>query len=299
MKINIKVFTMIISALFFIGISGCDDDGVEPDEDQMAFDAANEDNGGRLYDKFWASETDFVAPSDPSVDLADITNFSDFYRCKQCHAWDFLGNAASYIDRGPTMTRPDVSSANLYSSIQSSSIRELFDGIKNVGGAAVDPARTADGTNPSLGGNEHPEYGKILTDDQIWDLVRFLKISSFNTTLLYDINVTGTYPTGSRTFSNVGKDGDAAAGAIFYATNCASCHGANGRDDGGDPLQINVDIGRSMGEFAREKPYEMQHKTRFGNLGSSPEMLGTGDVPLEEIKNMFKALADPVNYPDL
>ncbi len=54
-----------------------------------------------------------------------------------------------------------------------------------------------------------------------------------------------------------------------------------------------------MGEFAREKPYEMQHKARFGNLGSSPEMLGKSDATLEDIKNMFKALGDPVNYPDL
>jgi len=210
-----------------------------------------------------------------------------------------LGNAASYVDRGPNTGRPNVSSLNLYASIQSSTIRELFDGIKHDGGAAVDVARTADGTNSSLGGDNMPDYGKILTEDQIWDMVRFLKNSAFNTPELYDITVIGTYPTGSRTFSNVGKDGDPVAGATFYTNNCASCHGANGRDDGGDPLTINVDIGRSMGEFAREKPYEMQHKTRFGNLGSSPEMLGTGDVPLEDIKNMFKALANPANYPDL
>ena len=291
---------MLIAALFLVGISSCDDDdGVDPDSDQMAFDAADEDNGGRLYDKFWASETDFIAPSDPSVDVENIKSFSDFYRCKSCHAWDFLGRAASYIDRGPKTTRPDVANVNLYNQIQTYTIRELYDAIEADGGAAVDPARTADGTNPSLGGNEHPDYGKILNEDQIWDLVRFLKISSFDVSELYDINTSGTYPTGSRTFLNVGKDGDAVVGDAFYAMHCASCHGANGRDDGGDPLQINVDIGRSMGQFAREKPYEMQHKTRFGNLGSSPEMLGTGDVSLEEIKNMLKALADPVKYPDL
>ena len=276
------------------------DDDVLIDLDQEAFDNANVVNGGRLYDKFWASETNFVSPSDPSVIMGNITSFGDFYRCKSCHAWDQLGQLASYIDRGPKTGRPSVTPLDLTPIIATSTIRELFDGVKHNGGAAVDPNRTADGTNASLGGNNMPDYGKILSDAQVWDIVKFLKEAAFDTDQLYDVQTTGTYPTGSRTFSNVGKNGDAVAGKAFYDINCASCHGTNGRDDGsGNIIPINASIGRSMGEFAREKPYELQHKTRFGNLGSTPQMLGTGNVPLVDIKNMFKALADAANYPDL
>lgn len=291
----------MLVALFMVQCSNDDDDDVIPiDQDQVAFDNADVNNGGRMYDKFWASETNFVSPSDPSVEIENITSFGDFYRCKSCHAWDQKGQLASYIDRGPKTGRPSVTPLDLTSIIATATIRELFDGVKQDGGAAVDPARTADGTNASLGGNNMPDYGKILSDAQVWDIVRFLKDGAFDTDQLYDVETTGSYPTGSRTFLNVGQDGDAVAGKVFYDTNCAFCHGTNGRDDDmGNLIAINESIGRSMGEFAREKPYELQHKTRFGNLGSTPEMLGTGDVPLVDIKNMLKALADASNYPDL
>ncbi len=304
MKKSLTFLAIFFLAVLITTTNGCkeDDDNNDPapNPDEVAFNNADVNNGGRLYDKFWASETDFTSPSDPTVKIDDIKNYGDFYRCKQCHAWDLLGNAASYIDRGPTVSRPDVSSLNLFAKLASLSNRQIFDRIKNTGGAAVDPARTADGTNTSLGGNDHPDYGTILTDDQIWDLVKFLKKGVYDVTLLYDINTTGTYPSGSRDFTNVGKDGDAAAGTLFYKENCAGCHGDNGRDDeNGQVIDINVDIGRSMGEFAREKPYELQHKTRFGNLGSSPKMLGTDHVPIADVKNMLKALANTTNYPDL
>jgi mono/diheme cytochrome c family protein len=298
MKIKHSIQGGILMLFLAFIISCSDDDTVDQGAlDQQAYDAADRVNGGRLYDKFWAAETDFESPSDASVSMTDITDFGDFYRCKQCHAWDQKARFASYIDRGPSTTRPDVS-AVILTGVKTDAIRTLFEEIKQTGGAAVDPIRTADGTNPALGGNDMPDYGKILTDDQIWDLVKFLREGAFDTDQLYDVNVTGTYPTGSRTFSNVGKDGDAAAGTIFYNANCATCHGTNGRDDGnGAIITINADIGRSMGEFAREKTYEMQHKSVYGNLGSS--MGGTNDATLTDIKNMLKALSDPIKYPDL
>lgn len=292
-----KLWYLAIGLIAVFAIACNDNEEDLASQDQAAYDAADRVNGGRLYDRFWASETDFTSPSDPSVNLSDITDFGDFYRCKQCHAWDQKARFASYIDRGPKTSRPDVSTAML-TGVKSDAIRLLFDEIKHSGGADVDPARTADGTNPSLGGNDMADYGKILTDAQIWDLVKFLREGAFDTDQLYDVVTTGTYPTGSRVFENVGKDGDAAAGTTFFNSNCASCHGANGRDDGsGNIIAINADIGRSMGEFAREKTYEMQHKAVYGNLGSS--MSGTNDATLTDIKNMLKALSDPVTYPDL
>ena len=75
---------------------------------------------------------------------------------------------------------------------------DFFDAIKKVGGRAVDPSATADGTDGS--GDGHPDFSKILSDAQIWDLVKFLKEGAFDVTELYSVTLTGTYPTGTKSF---------------------------------------------------------------------------------------------------
>lgn len=290
--------TLGIAVTLALTVVSCSDDETKSKE-QQAYDAASVVNGARLYDKFWADETDYISPNSGSVNQADIEEYGEFYRCKTCHGWDQKGTSGSYINRGPTTTRPNVSPATLVA-VKNDPIRELFDEIKQVGGALVSPSRTADGANTSLGGDNMPDYSLILNDNQIWDLVKFLREGAFDTEQLYTISATGTYPSGSRTFSDIGKDGNAALGETFFASNCASCHGQNGRDDGaGNILSINSDIGLSMGQFARTKPYELQHKARFGNLGSSPEMLGVNDATLNDIKNLLKALSNSTKYPNL
>jgi len=288
----------VIIAVIALLLPSCDDSDDGPDLDQQAFDAAGVVNGGRMYDKFWADETNFTVPADPGISLATITDYGDFYRCKGCHGWDQLGNSASYIDRGPKTSRPNVASNNIHQFVAGNDIRTLFNAVMNTGGRAVDASVTSDGTNGQ--GDGHPDFSKILTDEQVWDLVKFLKEGAFDVTQLYTIQTEGTYPSGSRTFTHVGTGGDAAAGVTFYDNNCASCHGANGRDDGnGNIIPFNQDIGRSIGEFVREKPYELQHKAVFGNLGSTPQMLGVNNATIDDIKNMFLALSDAVAYPDL
>ena len=294
---NLKLFLAIF--ILAIVITSCTHDdtmiSIPEETAQQSFDNADAINGGRLYDKFYqtgsasVAGTDFTSPSDPNVVLADITNFGNFYRCKQCHGWDQLANTASYINRGPKTGRPDVSSQTLTEAINVDDIQTVFDHIKNDGGAPVSAARTADGTNPALGGNDMPDYGKILTDSQIWDLVKFLKTRAIDTDLLYDITTTGSYPTGSRTFTNIGKDGDAAAGDAFFANNCAICHGADGKN-------LNLE-GLSLGEYGRKKPYETQHQARHGHLGSV--MMGATGASISDIKNLLKALQDNTKYPDL
>lgn len=258
----------------------------DDNSDQIAYEAANAVVGSQLYNDF-TKTPGYNGPSDINVNPDDIENFKDFYRCKQCHAWDLKARFASYIDRKPKVGRPDVSEVQLVN-LGSSNITYLFDKIKNTGGAAVDPARTADGTNPSLGGNEHPDYGTILTDEQIWDLVKFLREGAFDVDLLYDTELTGSYPTGSRSFINWGKDGDVTLGQTYYTNNCASCHGVDGR-------AINLG-GRSIGAFVREKTYEIQHKAVSGQLGTS---MGPSPATLEEMKGFLKYASDLVAFPDL
>ncbi|MBK5193144.1 MAG: cytochrome c [Flavobacteriaceae bacterium] len=276
--------------LLLFGLQGCTSDDrdnviIPIDTDQMAYDAADAVNGSRLYNDFTALETGFVAPESASVNLEHITTRKDFYRCKQCHAWDQKARFGSYINRAPSVTRPDVSTVQL-TNLGLADIRVLFDGIKGTGGGVVNLERTADGTNPALAGNDHHDYGTILSDDLIWDLVKFLKEGAFDTDGLYAITTVGSYPTGSRTFSDLGRDGDATAGDSFYSSKCASCHGADG-------TTISLG-GNSVGTFTRSSPYEVQHKVVSGQLGAS---MGATPITFEEMKDLLKALSDETKYP--
>ena len=88
----VQICFMCIGLIALI-LYSCDDSDGDPDLDQQAFDAADVVNGGRMYDKFWAEETNFTDLADPSLDIATITDYGDFYRCKGCHGWDQLGNS--------------------------------------------------------------------------------------------------------------------------------------------------------------------------------------------------------------
>lgn len=286
---------MIVGILAFV-LQGCthDDYVSVPDNPQAADLAAyaNADavHGYKLYNEFTKAETgnvnDFV-PNDPTVVAANITGYADFYRCKSCHAWDQKGRNGSYINRPSTATRPDPTIVQL-TNLRYADISILFEKIKHTGGAAVDPARTANGLDASLGGNNHPDYGKILSDAKIWDLVKFLKEGAFDTDQLYAINTVGTYPaTVAPVYTDLGRNGNVAAGDSFYTTKCAGCHGTDGK-------QIMFGT-TSLGKFVRTKPYEIQHKIVSGQLGT---IMGHTPATLEDVKNLFKAMNDNVKYPN-
>lgn len=133
-----------------------------------------------------------------------------------------------------------------------------------------------------------PNYSQLLTDAQIWNIVKYLKTEALDVSQLYDATYSETYPTGSATYTNVGKDGIAANGATYYAQKCASCHGVNGTAI----LMENMTVGK----FTRKKPNEVQHKVKFGQLGSS--MTATTGITLQNLKDTYKALADTVAFPN-
>lgn len=99
----------------------------------------------------------------------------------------------------------------------------------------------------------------------------------------------GCYPSGSKTMTNLCRDGDAAAGDTYYANNCAQCHKADG-------TTIALE-GKSLSEFAWGGPHETQHKVKNGHPGSI--MKGFPDVTETDIKNLLNALADETKYPAL
>lgn len=267
-------------------LTACGGDSTGPEG--SPYDVADATRGGIAYDLFWNASTGFNQ-ADPLI--AAFNAKSDFFRCKQCHGWDQLGTAGFYINRRPSPSRPNISSVNLASVSRAKSAEQLFEAIKTGTGPArrspsADLSTYDPATNPTVG-DQMPDYGAIMSDAQIWDLVRFLKAGAFDVTLLYDYSVTGVYPTGSITFSNLGRDGSASAGSTTYATACEFCHGSTGK-------ARSLEGGLSLGAFVRGKPNEAQHKIRYGQLGTA---MGPTVLTLTEMKNLYRYLADSVAMP--
>jgi thiosulfate dehydrogenase len=253
-----------------------------------AFELASGINGGTMYDKFWTSETGW---DQNDTNLATFNAYPDFFRCKQCHAWDRLGNAASYIGRAPSATRPNVSSVNLKAATAAMSEQELFDALWTSSGrrsVAADLSTYNPVSNNTVG-DQMPDLTEIMTEEQVWDLVKFLKEEANDTDLLYDYSTSGTYPTGSITYSNIGAGGNATTGDSIYGGACAVCHGNDGR-------AFLVDGSYSVGSFLRAKPYEVQHKVKFGQPGTT---MGSGLVTnVDDILDLYLALTNATTYPD-
>jgi cytochrome c553 len=267
------------------GTNGTEFPGPVPAE----YTAADGILGGAAYAKWWTTD------AGGSGTQPTTTAEADFYRCKACHAWDGMGNAASYANRTGQSTlrasRPDVSSVNLRSTPANQTYQGLFDLVMHAGARDID-ARD----------NTHPDYSATnrLTADQAWNLVKFMREEWVAPNLLYDIEVTGPVMYVDRsvvpavvvaptiTYSNIGALGDETAGGTLYTSTCASCHGADG---------TNLDIGgRTLGQFIREKPNEGWFKAKFGEAG-------TGMTPglvtaTSDLQDLYAALANAANFPN-
>ncbi len=254
-------------------------------------DTADGANGGVLFDNFWAVESDFDQSDTSKIKAFNLK--ADFFRCKQCHGWDLKGTEGSYISRKPNKNRPNVSPVNLRELTQIRTDIELFDAIK---GSIAYPRRNwasdlsdyDPAANAALG-DRMPDFGGILSDGQIWDLVKFLKESSLDVDELYDSQTTGNYPTGTIKYSNLGRGADIVAGKAIFTKNCLQCHGVDGKE-------ILLENGtQSLGAFSRAKPYEVQHKVKFGQLGS---LMNGAPLTDDEMRQLYRALGDLGLFPD-
>ncbi len=284
---------VILGLLVVLSVSvmtSCKKTDTTVDADKVAYDAADGILGGKLYDKFWAAETGWSAPA--GITATDISNYGNFYRCKNCHGLDLMGKTGAYAGRAPKISRPSCG-VDLTEPRANDDYKELFGHIYDTDGRKVDAAKTADGTDPSLGGDEMPAFATILTKEEAWDIVKFIKEESVDVSKLYDTKVTGTYPNGVVTFENIGKDGDAAAGDTYFAANCASCHGANGL--GADDFIVDDGDTVGVGNFGRNEPYSVQHRVKFGNPGT--DMPVFSKITVTELKNLLAALQDETKYP--
>jgi cytochrome c553 len=242
--------------------------------------------GGAAYSKWWTTDA-AGSGTQPAT-----TASADYYRCKACHAWDGLGNSASYANRTGQSTlnpnRPDVSSVNLRSAATAKSFQALFDLVRHVGARDIDASD-----------NTHADFSMWLTDSQVWNLVKFMREEWVAPNLLYDISVSGPtmYVDYSQTpavvvaptvtYSNVGALGNESNGQTIVANDCAACHGADG---------TSLDLGgRTLGRFIREKPNEGWFKAKFGEAGTgmNPGLVST----TSDLQDMYAALANSTNFP--
>jgi len=284
----------LILSLFLVSLTilGCSEETTNPPAEPAAYTNADGINGGILFDQFWSVESGF---DQTNSNIAKFNASSDFFRCKQCHGWDLMGRSGSYIGRGPKTNRPNIADRNLRTTAENLTAQALFNAIKN----GLDAERrdvsadlsTYDPTTNNTIGDRMPNFSQILTDSQIWNIVKYLKTEALDVSQLYDAVYTGTYPTGKATYSNIGKDGDATAGLAFYTAKCQVCHGTDGKQI----PNLDKTTGLTAGKYARSKPNELQHKIKFGKLGSA--MKATAGT-LTDYKNLYKALSDTIQFPN-
>lgn len=262
------------------------------DPELTAFEKADGTKGGSLYNTFWDPVTGF-----DQTDVAKIEKFkafADFFKCKQCHGWDLEGNTASYISRTPNNKRPRVA-IPLRTLITTYTPQQLFNAIKTGSSPRRSLSTDLSTYNPTTNfadGDKMPNFSEILSDAQIWDIVKFMKEEAFNVKDLYDYSTTGVYPSGKITYSNIGKNGDATRGkSLFVSQGCSvdACHGAKGN-------AIKVDNSTyTVGGFLRAKPNEAQHKIRFGQNEASGML--ARDLSLQNMQDIYKALTDTLAFP--
>ena len=349
---------MLILGLLSFAIQSCTHDVyVDPQAtEKTAYDNADAVNGSKLFSNFqnpeagWpivtpadATLANFVGwpnpklAADPTINVKDIATYTaqtgvttpsptpqanrNFYSCAGCHAVDGMGRNEAGIAKKVAANQPDFAASHLRAT-RSWDITTLFNAIKNVGGRAIDPAKTVNGLDLTLGGQNHPDYSKILTDDKIWDLVKWLKEGVDNTSGdLYSVAATGAYvvpitsPAPYITYSNWGTDGDAAAGVAFYTAKCVVCHGVdgNGTTNATGPVlaagQTNGTTGSGsaapgtstkkygLGPYMRYKTADAVFLIQSGKFGTIPWMAAT-PVSQEEMKNLLKAFSDTARFPD-
>lgn len=262
----------------------------------LAYRMANGITGGKLYAEFWAAETGFTLNNSNLGNQQQLNNIiakGDFFRCVQCHGWDRLGRNGGYSNRAPTPERPRVADVDLAKISESISPQELFDRIK--GGAEYrsinEDIATYDPNDNYLLGDKMPNYSEILTDAQIWDIVKFLKEEALDTSALYDIVLLGNQYPRSRGFSNLGIDGNPITGERIFSEKCSTCHGADG-------TALSLDDGfYTVGSYVRSKPYEAQHIIKFGPLGG---IMGPvlKEASLTDMQDLFAAMRNADKYPN-
>jgi mono/diheme cytochrome c family protein len=222
-----KIFTVSLTLFFFSTLQASASDTTK-------YEKADGINGGLLYDNFLKKgEVSAQFSNSFNIDTSAIKDKYNFFRCKQCHGWDRIGTQGYYGGRKPKAgKRPNVSSVNLLDGAKKMSPQEIFNKIKNPANPRLlssDLSQYDPQSNKEIG-DSMPAYGEIFNDNEIWDIVKFLKEDGEDYRNYYSMDIKGTYPDAKVTFIDIGKGGNTANGDKVYTEFCASCHGSDGTD---------------------------------------------------------------------
>lgn len=357
MKTTIK--GTLITAFVAFALQSCTHDiYVDPQgAEKTAYENADAVNGAKLFSNFehvdagWPvviqSDIDLDATlagllgwpnpkfaNDPTINIKDIATPPrttpvtpgqanlNYYSCISCHPSDGMARTEIGNNKKTALTQPEIATNNLRD-VRSWEITTLFNAIKNVGGRAIDPTKTANGLDLTLGGQTHPDFSKILTEDKIWDLVKYLKEGAIYNegNDMYTVNTVGTYavpqtvPAPYALFSNLGSDGDEAAGVAYYTAKCTVCHGVDGHGttNAQGPIlalgQVNGTGAANatnpataakkygLGPFMRYRTPDGMLKIVAGQFGTTPWM-GATPITRTEMKNLLKAFSNTARFPD-
>lgn len=262
-----------ILALAFVSC----DNSVTPDPDQEAYDKADGVEGARLFDH--------VLNYKGSTDVA-LQDNADYIRCKVCHGWDLKGDQG--VAENNSSSKPAAAPVQLVSEVRvNDDIRAIYDEIMKPGGRDLATAS-----------NEMPDYSNLLSEEDAWNLVKFIKETAHETDDFYSYD--GLDANGGHMFSDIGRDGDAVAGLATYNANCASCHGADG-------TKLNIYCkGIWLGDMFRNDPHEIQHKAVWGmpfdwshsEAGCTDAgMMPAQNITDQDIRDMMVMGQDTVAFP--
>jgi mono/diheme cytochrome c family protein len=262
---------------------------------QAAYAAADGVAGARLFDH----------PLNQAGISGTVDNdHSNFFRCKSCHGWDLLGPYGVNKFNVASLTKPATAPVNLMEVRANDGIIEIFNNIKNI------PSGRDTGVWDDTKRDLMPKFGQILTDAQIWDLVKFIKETAHDVSDFYDMDISGT----AVAFSNIGtpsKDaslaGDPVAGLATYTSTCSGCHGADGT---GINIYCRTPNPEYLGGMFRGDPHEIQHKAIWGMPIDAEHIAAGCAVPFggsmnpqnitdQDIRNMMVMGQDATAFPGI
>jgi thiosulfate dehydrogenase len=219
--------------------------------------------GGLLYDKWWvvtgAAEPVTDNPvwplraQDAQGQYFNTRSGADTWRCKECHGWDYKGADGAYDETSSHYTGFPSLLARRANLTEEGVVSYLTNGVPD----PASPGQRLHWFGPGSPAN--------LTAAQISSLAKFIMDDQGNGIVDTDAYIRPEFKAGK---------GDAAAGGTKYTNgasasgqlSCASvaCHGPNGQliDFNNDPLNPEYLPG-----LARDNPWEVLHKARFGQPG--------------------------------
>ncbi|MGE0481782.1 MAG: hypothetical protein AB7Q17_15050 [Phycisphaerae bacterium] len=188
--------------------------------------------GGLLYDRWWfVNGAQEPAGDHPLYPPVGQQSGPDTHRCKECHGWDYRGRDGFYASGSH------------------------YTGIRGVYGSAMTAQQMFDIIKRSDVPNGHGFGAAGLSDQDVTDLVEFLRTQVVDTTA-YINPATAAFI------------GNATQGQVYFETGgttaCRQCHGIDGAlINFGTPSDPEW-----LGTIAVYNPAELFHKGRFGSAGA-------------------------------